>query len=85
MKVGDLVRVKWPSSINFVHLEDALGEVTDYRPDFLGGSGIYSWKGGDKWHHEMTTAPKRGEVRVLCYDDGSESWYDEQNVELVTE
>ena len=85
MKVGDLVRVKWPSSINFMADEVTLGEVTGYRPDFLGGSGVHSWKVRDKWHHEMTTAPKRGEVRVLCYDDGSESWYDELNVELVTE
>jgi hypothetical protein len=85
MKVGDLVRVKWPSSINFMADEVTLGEVTDYRPDVLGGTGFSSWKGRDKLHPEMTTAPKRGEVRVLCYDDGSESWYDEQDVELVTE
>lgn len=78
MKPGDLIRVKWLSYVN-------LGEVTDYRPDVLGGSGVHSWKGRGKWHHEMTTTPKRGEVRVLCYDDGSESWYDELNVELVTE
>jgi hypothetical protein len=85
MKVGDLVRVKWPSSINFMAHEVTLGVVTDYRPDVLGGTGFTSWKTQDKWHPEMTTAPKRGEVRVLCYDDGSESWYDELNVELVTE
>jgi len=85
MKVGDLVRVKWSSSINFVAGEFALGEVTGYRPDVLGGSGFTSWKTQNKWHHEMTTAPKRGEVRVLCYDDGSEGWYDAQDVELVTE
>jgi hypothetical protein len=85
MKVGDLVRVKWPSSINFMVDEVTLGVVTDYRPDVLGGSGFTSWKTRDKWHPEMTTAPTRGEVRVLCYDDGSESWYDELNVKLVTE
>ena len=85
MKVGDLVRVKWPSSINFMVDEVTLGLVTDYRPDVLGGSGLTSWKTRDKWNSEMTTVPTRGEVRVLCYDDGSESWYDEHNVELVTE
>jgi hypothetical protein len=85
MKVGDLVRIKWTSSINVIDDEVTFGMVTDYRPDVLGGSGLTSWKTRDKWNSELTTAPKRGEVRVLCYDDGSESWYDELNVELVTE
>lgn len=79
MRRGALVKIKWSDG-------GGLGVVRDYRPETLGGSGVSSWRDDNrKWQSEITTTSKRGEVLVLCYEDGSESWYDESNVDLVPE
>lgn len=85
MKVGALVKIKWSDDSVRVPL-GALGVVRDYRPETLGGSGVSSWRDDNReWQARLTTTSKRGEVLVLCYEDGSMSWYDERNVELVPE
>jgi len=61
-----------------------LGEVIEYRSDVLGGSAVQSWRGADRqWRQEFTTAPRRGEVLILTYDDGGMSWFDEQDVRVL--
>ena len=85
MKVGALVKIKW-SDDSVWALDGALGVVRDYRLETLGGSGVSRWRDDNReWQAEITTTSKRGEVLVLCYKDGSVSWYDENNVELVPE
>jgi hypothetical protein len=84
VKVGALVKIKW--SDGPLAPLGAIGVVRDYRPDVLGGSSTSSWRGSHReMQAEFTVVPKRGEVLVLCYEDGSESWYDESSVELVPE
>lgn len=77
MTKGELVKMR----VRVGYLTDAVnvewGAVLDYRPCVLGGSSHFS--GG------IITTPKRGEVLVLSYNDGSMSWYDESNVFLVHE
>ena len=89
MKVGALVKIKWSDDSVWspgARARAALGVVRDYRPETLGGSGVSSWRDDNReWQAGITTTSKRGEVLVLCYEDGSESWYDELNVELVPE
>jgi hypothetical protein len=81
MKPGDLVRVCWGGTQN---PQTALGTVTAYLPDRLGGSSASSWRDSSGLSHpEFTVTPRRGEVAVLLYDDGSHSLYDELNVELL--
>lgn len=85
MKVGALVKIKWSDDSVWAPM-GALGVVRDYRPEALGGSGVSSWRDDNReWQAGITTTSKRGEVLVLCYEDGSMSWYDELNVELVPE
>ena len=89
MRVGALVKIKWFDDSVWspgTGARAALGVVRDYRLETLGGSGVSSWRDDNrKWQAEITTTSKRGEVLVLCYEDGSMSWYDELNVELVPE
>ena len=81
MRKGDLVEVH-PRSMG----PRALGQVVEYRPDTLGGSSVQSWRGADRqWHQEFTTAPRRGEVLILTYDNGGISWYDEQEVLVLSD
>jgi hypothetical protein len=81
MKPGDLVRVRWGGTAN---PQTALGTVTGYLPDRLGGTSVCSWRGRDGVSHpEIISTPRRGEVAVMIYDDGSHSLYDELNVELL--
>ena len=82
MRPGTLVRVKYPDDRLFPVTLASLGEVRDYRPDVLGGSNLF---GTGKFGSEWSVTARRGEVLVLCYDDGSISWYDESNVQVVTE
>jgi hypothetical protein len=85
VRVGALVKIKWSDGTAWAPA-GALGVVRDYRLETLGGSGVSSWRDDNrKWQAEITTTSKRGEVLVLCYEDGSMSWYDELNVELVPE
>lgn len=79
MKIGDLVRIRghWQSD----HL--LFGVVENYRQDHNGGSGTQSWKKDNKWHQEIINSFVRGDVLVMCYSDGSTSWYDENDVEPV--
>lgn len=88
MKVGALVKIKWSDDSVWAPL-GALGVVRDYRPDVLGGSSTSSSRrmgtGNRQMQAEFNMVPKRGEVLVLCYEDGGESWYDENNIELVPE
>ena len=85
MKVGALVKIKWSDDPVWAPL-GALGVVRDYRLETLGGSGVSSWRDDNReWQTELTTTSKRGEVLVLCYEDGGESWYDESSIELVPE
>lgn len=77
MRRGTLVKIKWSDGDGF-----DLGVVRDYRPETLGGSGVSSWLDHNReWQTGITTTSKRGEVLVLCYEDGSEGWYDELRVE----
>lgn len=62
------------------------GQVVEYRPDTLGGSSMESWRGSDRqWHSRVASAKIRGEVLVLAYDNGGISWYDEQNVLVLSD
>lgn len=82
MTAGTLVRVKYPGDRLFPDTVESLGEVRAYNPDMLGGSCLTgAGKHGNNWSIEEV----RGEVLVLCYEDGSMSWYDERNVQVVTE
>jgi hypothetical protein len=82
MRVGTLVRVKYPGDRLFPDTVESLGEVRAYNPDVLGGSCL---TGAGKYGNDWNVTARRGEVLVLCYDDGSISWYDESNVQVVTE
>jgi hypothetical protein len=82
VKVGSLVRVKYPDDRLFPVTLESLGEVRDFRPDVHGGSCL---TGAGKYGVSWNVSARRGEVLVLCYDDGSISWYDERNVRVVTE
>ena len=76
MQKHDLVMIR-------IHNQDiCLGVVIDSRPDVLGGSGVESWRasGGSYTHTKITQVPKRGEVLVMGYSDGSLSWYDEMHI-----
>jgi hypothetical protein len=78
MRKGSLVRVR----LNLgPRTDEHLGEVLDYRPDVLGGTSSQSWtdRQGIR-HNEFITHPRRGQVLVLVYEDGSAAWWDEQNV-----
>lgn len=82
MMAGTLVRVKYPGDPLFPETVESLGEVRAYNPDMLGGSSLTgAGKHGNNWNIEEV----RGEVLVLCYGDGIMSWYDERNVQVVTE
>lgn len=92
MRVGALVKIKWFDDSVWspgTGARAALGVVRDYRPNVLGGSSTSSSRrsgaGDRQMQAEFNMVPKRGEVLVLCYEDGGESWYDESNVELVPE
>lgn len=82
MRAGTLVRVKYPGDRLFPETVESLGEVRAYNPDVLGGSCL---TGAGKYGNDWNVTARRGEVLVLCYDDGSVSWYDESNVQVVTE
>ena len=82
MRAGTLVRVKYPSDRLFPDTVESLGEVRAYNPDVLGGSCL---TGAGKYGNDWNVTARRGEVLVLCYEDGSISWYDESNVQIVTE
>lgn len=88
MKVGALVKIKWFDDSVWAP-RGALGVVRDYRPNVLGGSSTSSSRrtgtGDRQMQAEFNMVPKRGEVLVLCYEDGGESWYDESSIELVPE
>ena len=83
MKKGDLVRVTRPSDALFPEDVQEHGVVVDYRPGVLGGSSMVRYRGPDGWNSEMVKSPVRGEVLVLSYADGGQSWYDELKVELI--
>ena len=82
MRAGTLVRVKYPGDRLFPDTVESLGEVRAYNPDVLGGSCL---TGAGKYGNDWNVTARRGEVLVLCYDDGSISWYDESNVQVVME
>jgi hypothetical protein len=82
MRAGTLVRVKYPGDRLFPDTVESLGEVRAYNPDVLGGSCL---TGAGKYGNDWNVTARRGEVLVLCYADGSVSWYDESNVQVVTE
>jgi hypothetical protein len=76
---GDLVQVMLGGT------DDELGEVLDYRPEVLGGSSSTSWRDQTRrTRAEFVTTPKRGEVLILFYEDGSISWIDELRVTPLT-
>jgi hypothetical protein len=86
VKKGDLVKVRY-KSISYATssgygqtAEDwKWGHVLDYRPDVLGGPSSYTSRG----LFAQSFSDVRGEVLVLVIDDGSMSWWDEDNVLLV--
>lgn len=79
MMKGSLVRVDLGAT------GDELGEVLDYRPEVLGGSSSTSWRDQTRrTRAEFVTTPKRGEVLILFYEDGSISWIDELRVAPLT-
>ena len=81
MQKNDLVMIR-------IHNQDVcLGVVIDYRPDVLGGSGVQSWRSSGESHTrtKITQVPKRGEVLVMGYSDGSLSWYDEMHIHILTD
>ena len=81
MRKGDLV-VVLPRNMG----PRALGQVVEYRPDTLGGSAVESWRGSDKqWHSRVASFKIRGEVLILTYDNGGISWYDEQEVLVLSD
>ena len=81
MRKGDLVEVL-PRNMG----PKFFGQVVEYRPDTLGGSSMESWRGSDKqWHSRVASAPRRGEVLILTYDNGGISWYDEQEVLVLSD
>lgn len=80
MKVGTLVKVKETAG---AVTHNRFGVVIDYRPDSLGGSSVCSWRDDDRWHQEVVKVPIRGEALIMCYEDGSTSWYDESSVSLM--
>lgn len=81
MRKGDLV-VVLPRNMG----PRAFGQVVEYRPDTLGGSAMESWRGSDRqWHSRVASTPRRGEVLVLTYDNGGISWYDEQEVLVLSD
>ena len=82
MRAGTLVRVKYPGDRLFPDTVESLGEVRAYNPDVLGGSCL---TGAGKYGNDWNVTARRGEVLVLCYEDGSISWYDESNVQVVME
>jgi hypothetical protein len=82
MRKGDLVRVRWGGTANS---QEDLGEVLDYRPDVLGGSWGQSYRRGGQVINEFLSEARRGQVLVLTYDDGAAAWWDENNVEAVTD
>jgi len=83
MTKGDLVRVTRPSDALFPEDVHENGVVVDYRPNVLGGSSMVQYRVKGGWKSEMVKSPVRGEVLVLSYTDGGQSWYDEMNVELI--
>jgi len=83
MKKGDLVRVTRPSEAFFPEDVHENGVVVDYRPNVLGGSSMVQYRVKGGWKSEMVKSPVRGEVLVLSYTDGGQSWYDEMNVKLI--
>ena len=81
MRKGDLVEVL-PRNMG----PKFFGQVVEYRPDTLGGSSMESWRGSDgQWHSRVASAPRRGEVLILTYDNGGISWYDEQEVLVLSD
>jgi hypothetical protein len=82
VRKGDLVRVTWGGTAN---PQTALGVVLDYRPDVLGGSSSQSYWDGRQRVNEFISSPKRGQVLVTTYEDGAAAWWDEKNVELLTD
>jgi len=78
MTKGALVSVKYRDDPSM------LGVVLDYRPDVLGGSeAITVSLAGLGRKVKILNHEKRGEVLIMCYADGSYSWYDEIAVSLV--
>lgn len=82
MRKGDLVRVTWGGELN---RQSGLGVVLEYREGVLGGSWSQSHRVGGKVVNEFLSSPKRGQVLVLEYNGGGAAWWDENNVELVTD
>ena len=80
MRKGDLVEVL-PRNMG----PKFFGQVVEYRPDTLGGSSMERWRGSaGQWHSRVASAPRRGEVLILTYDNGGISWYDEQEVLVLS-
>lgn len=85
MRKGDLVQVRWGGPRGRMPADSALGEVLVYRPDVLGGSSSQCWRTADGTvHNEIVQVPKRGQVLILLYEDGSMAWWDEKNVTLLS-
>ena len=55
-------------------------EVLDIRRDVLGGSCMHSWEQGQQWYSRVNVVPPRDEVLLLVFEDGTQSWFDTDNV-----